>query len=37
MQLESPFGLESSELFECDVLMDEVSDVLCIAVTGELT
>eukprot|EP00731_Ephydatia_muelleri_P025979 Em0018g79a len=33
MQLETPFGLESSELFECDVFMDEVSDILCIAVT----
>ena len=32
-KLESPFGLESSELFECDVFMDEVSDILCIAVT----
>ncbi|KAL5467653.1 hypothetical protein EMCRGX_G031914 [Ephydatia muelleri] len=32
-KLETPFGLESSELFECDVFMDEVSDILCIAVT----
>lgn len=32
-KLESPFALEASELYECDVFMDEVSDILCIAVT----
>lgn len=35
MQVESPFKLVQSDLFECEVHLEEICDILCIAATGK--
>ena len=34
MQVDSPFRMEQSDLFECEVHLDELSDIMCIAAAG---
>ena len=35
VQVESPFKLVQSDLFECEVHLEEICDILCIAATGK--